>query len=392
MNGTYNPNQHNKTMKNQMKRGFTLIELLVVIAIIGILASMLLPTLAKAKKKANRMKCASNIGQQSKAHITFSGDGDGFVWQCQDLEILDAYASDYRDGVHYDKGGQNRKRTNKFFGPRKGKPGNEDKLVQTVGSNHFGDTDGDWTNIQKQIAGYRYHRGWHNVDIRYTNTMPAFRDSLDSVTMLLSPSDPKNKKHNNAEKNNTSRIDGWAQHSWGGDNNFLGYHMNQKATSYGHHLGANDQKPETVLNFTRNIQGQRQRTGNNGHGGGWAYAELPSGRVRCREEHYGVTLRAGTASNANLNSHKWIGSDGEGFHTDGYSGHGGGGWNRAKQADARRFLAMSGLDAAQGNYSTADGSVTQADDATWTAALVAAAKAKGDQFPSYGHANRPVHR
>ena len=58
-------------------RGFTLIELLVVIAIIGILASMLLPVLAKAKAKAKAMVGMSNKRQLQMAWQSFKGDNDG---------------------------------------------------------------------------------------------------------------------------------------------------------------------------------------------------------------------------------------------------------------------------------------------------------------------------
>jgi len=69
-----------KGLSNSTPRGgFTLIELLVVIAIIAVLAAMLLPALAKAKQKAQRVQCMNNSSQLMKAMYMYSGDNSDYI-------------------------------------------------------------------------------------------------------------------------------------------------------------------------------------------------------------------------------------------------------------------------------------------------------------------------
>lgn len=294
----------------QTQKGFTLIELLVVIAIIGILASMLLPTLAKAKKKANRLKCSNNLGQLAKGFTAAAGDHeDTLPWMMTAEDGTAAYR------------------------------------VQCVQPNQ---------NYHTNQRARRNGGWWWAKDQRHVWYLPAVLSNLNSCKSVHSPSDPQMKRENDREfaRSGPNEIAGWGIHRDGWQGGTSNHHLSRRAQSYGLCMAADTLLPATILGVTRNIAGDRQNLNSKR-----SSVARGDGKVQFASNHghHHVAWRDRFMIEMN---HASSGVWGDPETVRALSNQG-------------KHYTMSGLGASEGNFSLSDASVKQASDADLQAQVAA---------------------
>tara|TARA_B100001123_G_scaffold432954_1_gene556795 strand:- start:461 stop:1459 length:999 start_codon:yes stop_codon:yes gene_type:complete len=316
------------------QKGFTLIELLVVIAIIGILASMLLPTLAKAKKKANRLKCSSGVGQMAKAFTGSATDQDSYFQWEMTPEDLNVVADDANDELGIVS--QRMINAGTHSGPR---------------------------------ASHSYSWGMF-VHIEYLWVNPNVRNSLNSSKILCSPSDPKTKRYNDRDWKGGKLSNG----TWCAKKMRTRYKVDTSAQSYCIHPGGDSQAGDKILVTTHNILGDTSLAGYN------ANASFLVSNQRRKMYDQGIWLSA-----SQLNAKRSDGLEYVSFVGVGTPGK----WTRTRNTrgakntyDIRRNRAMSGLDESQGQVATSDGATVMTDNAGLKSAVKKHAESTGVNMES----------